>query len=320
MRNWKKTKLLSLNHLFYGGVPQGSVLGPILFILFINDLKGNEYCPLCKYADDIEMHTPSIDSTTQSLMNEALSYVANWSAVWQLPIAPEKCSVFHIGKQNLNFDYFLMPPASLNHVNPFKSLGVWFNCDLKPTINCENIVLSAFMRSALLKKVFCSGDRSTLVWAFTVFVRPILEYASAVWSPTQLGNITLVESVQRRFTKSLPGMNKFSYPDRLNMLNLESLERRRLIIDLCLVYSLLHGLLDFDYARFFELSTQGRTRGHSWKLVSGPARLDVRRAFFANRVVKPWNALPSNCVDAASLSIFKSKLSCLKFSEFLIFP
>ena len=145
-----------------------------------------------------------------------------------------------------------------------------------------------------------------------------LEYASPVWSPSQIGHIVLIESVQRRFTKSLPGMRHISYTDRLQLLKLDSLEKRRLKTDLCLVYSLLHNLLDFDFARFFELSTYGRTRGHSWKLVAGPARIDVRRAFFANRVVKPWNALPADCASAPSLSIFKLKLSVIDLNEFLI--
>ena len=176
------------------------------------------------------------------------------------------------------------------------------------------------MRSALLKKVFCSGDRDTLVWAFKVFVRPILEYASPVWSPSQISNITLVESVQRRFTRALCGLKNKSYAERLQILNLESLEKRRLMADLYLIYSLLHGIVKFDYSRFFELSTHGRTRGHPRKLVLNLAKLDARKYFFAHRIIKPWNELPSDCVNARSLSSFKQKLSLVNFNHFLTFP
>jgi hypothetical protein len=299
------------------GVPQGSVLGPLLFLIFINDLQLTSPCPMYKFADDVKVHSTCIDEADRSKLNSAVSELENWSSRWQLPLAPSKCSVFHIGRRNLEFDYKLCSGVNLNHTKVTKDLGVWLTHDLKSSTHCNNIVKTAFQRAALIKKVFCSGDRNTLVWAFKVFVRPILEYASPVWSPAQSGDILHVELVQRRFTKYLPGLRSKSYQERLKILGLETLEMRRIKADLSLTYSLLHNLLDFDYAHFFEINTNGRTRGHAWKLVVNASKRDVRKNFFAHRVINIWNNLPGYCVEAPSIVSFKRELAKLSFNEHL---
>ena len=157
----------------------------------------------------------------------------------------------------------------------------------------------------------------TLIWAFKVFVRPILEYASPVWSPHHLCDIDLVESVQRRFTKSIGALFSLSYHERRRMSGLDSLELRRLRADLYLTHSLLHRRVDFEFCNFFELQTGNRTRGHSLKLVVGNFRTDCRKFFFTNRVIKVWNALPDDVVRTSSLCAFKRKLSEFNLQPFL---
>jgi len=90
-------------------------------------------------------------------------------------------------------------------------------------------------------------------YQFKVYVRPLVEYASPIWSPRLTGDIDMLERVQRRFTKRLPGMYRLSYEDRLQ-LNLDSLESRRIKIDLLLCFKIMHGYVDFE-KMIFSLST-----------------------------------------------------------------
>ena len=130
-------------------------------------------------------------------------------------------------------------------------------------------------------------------------------------------SIDLIESVQRRFIKLLPGMYNKSYKDRLETLKLPSLELRRLHIDLILTYSFLHNVYDVDSTRFFSIRGCERTRGHPWKLRVNIAKTDCRKFFFCNRVVRVWNRLPPNVVAATSVFTFKKLLHTVDLTSFL---
>lgn len=170
-----------------------------------------------KFADDVKLYRAIVDSHDYAELSVALESVSCWSANWQLPLASGKCCVFHIGHSNELLDYELAG-SSLNHTLHTRDLGVWFNHNLKWATHCCHVVKVARQRAAIVRRCFVSGDRNTLFWAFCVFVRPILEYASPVWSPYLVADIDHVESVQRVFTKRLPGFSHMSYTDRLRAL------------------------------------------------------------------------------------------------------
>ena len=109
-------------------------------------------------------------------------------------------------------------------------------------------------------------------------------------------------------THILPGLRHLPYVDRLKSLGLLTLHTRRLRHDLVFVYKLLHGMVDLDASKFFTLAHDNRTRGHDLKLQVGYSRLLLRRNFFSQRIVSLWNNLPSACIDAPSLQLFKSSL------------
>ena len=120
-----------------------------------------------------------------------------------------------------------------------KDLGVTVDVSLKFADHINSITAKALRRVGLSFKCFITGDHNIfLVKAFNTYVRPVLEYASSIWSPTQIGLINRLESVQRRF----PGIGHLTYRERLSALNLESLEIRRLRLDLLLTYKILFGI------------------------------------------------------------------------------
>jgi len=124
---------------------------------------------------------------------------------------------------------------------------------LRFTEHVAMITRKGHQRANLIHRCFTSKDRSLLVKAFITYVRPISEYNSQVWSPNALKEINRTEAVQRRFTKRIPGMLGRSYHSRLKMLNVDSLELRRLRADLLLVYNILLGLLHTNTESLFLL-------------------------------------------------------------------
>jgi len=113
-------------------------------------------------------------------------------------------------------------------VNSVKYLGVIIDSHLTSTHHIDQIVARSFTRANLIHKCFVSRDTASLTRAFIVYVRPLLEYASPVWSPHHVGKIIQIESVQRRFTKRLPGLKHVIYKDRLQRLGLVTLEMQRI--------------------------------------------------------------------------------------------
>ena len=150
---------------------------------------------------------------------------------------------------------------------------------------------------------------------FNTYVRSSLEYASQVWNPCQIGEIDLVESVQRRFTKRLPGLKHLSYPDRLKQLGLKSLELRRLHQDMILTYKIMHGLVRVNRQHFFDLKSD-RTRNNGLSIYKRKFRLNSTKNFFTNRVVNIWNSLPSKTVLAPNQKLFRKYLSTIDLSSF----
>jgi hypothetical protein len=148
-------------------------------------------------------------------------------------------------------------------------------------------------------------------------VRPILEYASVIWSPYHIGEIAKLESVQRRFTKRLVGLRYLTYSDRINFLKLDSLEERRLRFDLMFTYKILFGLVNVNWSNMFAFNVLTSTRGHSYKLYAKTSRVNVRHNFFCNRVVNVWNRLPASDCHFETFNSFKSFLAAQNLTALL---
>jgi hypothetical protein len=185
------------------------------------------------------------------------------------------------------------------------------------TTHVNTIAAKAHARACLIHKCFISRDAVTLTRAFVAYVRPILEYASVVWSPYHVNQICKLESVQRRFTKRIAGLRDMPYVERLKRLQLDSLETRRLRSDLLFTYKVLFGLASVDWSSMFTFNSTAITRGHSYKLFGKTSRVNIRHHFFCNRVVNVWNNLPATNVNFSSFRAFKMFLSKIDLSAYL---
>ena len=147
---------------------------------------------------------------------------------------------------------------------------------------------------------------------------PILNYCSSVWSPHLISDVLAIESVQRLFTRRLPGFELLTYVERLSRLNLPTLELRRLRSDLTLCYKIIHGHVNSSSENYgIKLASNFVTRGHSQKLVKFHSRIDARLHYFGSRVVDPWNSLSEAAVNAISINCFKAELFKCDLSSFL---
>jgi len=179
------------------GVPQGSVLGPILFILYINDIS--ECLPsdihVKLYADDLKSYCKINNSHSVDLFRSALDALSVWATDWQLPISAEKSTWMKISNKNVADQItFILDGKTLKHSNELKDLGVTFTSKLNFSNHITSIIKKAKQRLFLLNKCFMTKDTSTLVRAFKIYVLPILDYCSQVLSPYHIIDITRLES------------------------------------------------------------------------------------------------------------------------------
>ena len=147
-----------------------------------------------------------------------------------------------------------------------RDLGVIVDSRLSFMEHINSIVAKAHLRASQILRCFLSRDPLILIKAFNVYVRPLVEYCSSVWSPTGVGSINKIESVQRWFTKRIKGLSHLSYDERLSKLYSERLELRRLRADLLICFKIVHNIVDLPFNDFFTFNNLSNTRGHSLKL------------------------------------------------------
>ena len=243
-------KCLSSRVSVQSGVVQGSVLGPLLFILFIDDvthlLDAPATCQL--YADDMKLYS-TVELSNHNSIASSLLKLKLWSENWQLGININKCSVMHLCLKNPGLQYCIGSIA-LPNITSFCDLGITYNDKISFREHIDLKVAKAYQRIYLIFRGFVSRNISLLKQAYVTYVRPLLEYCTPVWSPYLIKDNTKIENVQEYFTRRLFPQNTLNYTDRLKILNLESLEQRRLKFDLKMYFQIIHGLVNLDKDNF----------------------------------------------------------------------
>nr|VZI01090.1 unnamed protein product [Spirometra erinaceieuropaei] len=292
------------------GVPQGSVFGPTLFIIYVNDCVSELNCDVSMFADDVKLWSVIRTEFDEERLQADLTRLEKWSQDWLLPFNVTKCNVLRVCRtRSLNRRVYHLNGVPLQEVDAQKDLGMWVTASLKPPLHCSKVAKSAMSVLYLVKRPFSTFDEDCFVKVFRTFVRPQLEFAIQAWKPWTSKDLSILEKVQRRATKLVGGQGSLPYETRLSNLGLFPLSYRQLRGYLIQTFRILRGqdccLVPTD---FFELATTTNLRGHPLKLRVTGAKLDTRKFFFSNRVIEAWNALPAGVVMPTSVEAFKRNL------------
>ena len=295
------------------GIPQGSVLGPLLFVIYINDLPEKVVSDLFLFADDTKI-LKTIDSVEDSLVvQDDINELEKWSQDWLLKFHPDKCHVLTIGKfSNIKHAHrYQLGGNELEHVFEEKDLGVLIDSELTFEEHISKQVNKANSILGVIKRSFNDLSPSAFCTLYTTFVRPHLEYAQSVWQPKLRRNINLIEGVQRRATKSIPQYRNLPYGERLRRLQIPSLEFRRLFCDMVQIYKHIH-IYDPKTTRNKLVKKTRPTRQHNYELIPNFSDDGVRGAqtkSFYYRSIPTWNTLSRYVVESKSIKSFKENLN-----------
>lgn len=306
------------------GIPQGSVLGPVLFILFINDLPDviKSLCSL--FADDTKVFGPANTEEERVILQNDLNRLMQWSEEWQLKFNIEKCKVMHLGRNNSKGKYQLRmenQTKPLDITEEEKDLGVIITPDLKFSQHVARIAKKANSMIGLVRRSFRFMDSKMFVLLYKAMIRSHLEYCHAVWNPINKTDADLLEKTQRRATKIVPELRDLPYQERLKILKLPTLNYRRKRGDMIMCYKLLYGLVDSP-GNLLKLAgpSQMALRGNSKKLEKSRKNTSLRQHNFTQRVVNDWNSLPEKVVTASSINTFKNALDLHWKHKFFTLP
>ena len=286
------------------GVPQGSILGPLLFLVYVNDLPSQAlYSDLFLFADDTKCLKSVSSPLDSSLLQIDLGQLAAWSIYWKLSFNELKCFLLSIQSKHppnssttlsqSNHTYFINGHP-VNSCNQHKDLGILISHDLSWSNHLVQITSQAYKKLGLLRRTLCSTNSiTTKKILYLSLVRSQLVYCSQVWRPFQVKEIKLLEDVQRRATKFILNDYTSSYKSRLMKLKLLPLTMMYELNDVSFfVKSFQQPSASFNIMDFVAFSPNNTRSGSHRKLVQQLARVNRSKQFYFNRLPRLWNSLP----------------------------
>ena len=292
------------------GVPQGSVIAPIMFQVYVNDMQNGVTSYMNLFADDAKISREIENQNDCKKLQKDLDRIYEWSLKWKLEFNAKKCHVMEIGKSKRrpSGDYKL-GEVIIKKSKEEKDLGVIIQDTLCPERHISNIFNNTYRLLSNIRVAFNYMDGSMMKKIITSMVRPRMEYAAVVWSPHMKKDIRKIERIQRTATKMVPELKDLTYEERLTELELPTLQERRERGDLITLYKIMSGIDKIDNEELvIENEAASRTRGHSRKIRKSQCVGDTRKYSFPHRVVDVWNGLSEEVVTATSVHNFKEKL------------
>lgn len=289
------------------GVPQGSVLGPLLFLIYINDVDEYIRSKIFKFADDAKIVGGVRTLEGVNVIKNDLIALSRWCSEWQMELNVEKCKVMHVGVNN-KMERYGINGQDLVETSEEKDLGVIINQNLKVSQQCLTAAKKGNQILGLIYRTFSMRSKEIIVRLYKALVRPHLDYCIQAWRPHLQKDIDVLEKVQRRATRMIEGLKDLYYEERLKVVRLTTLENRMIRADMLEVFKIVKGLEGLKENNFFVRRGEGRLRGHQYTLIKKSFRTNLGKFSFGNRVINIWNSLPANVVSSGTINEFKSGL------------
>jgi hypothetical protein len=296
------------------GVPQGSVLGPLLFLIFINDIADDMLGLGRLFADDTSIgHTAHDENTLKNMINIDLKYIQKWSKRWLVKFNPSKTDIMVFSANNQQNDLiFDFNSTLIQTVNTHKHLGVIFSCDCKWTKHINTIIERASKQLNILRKLKFKLNRQYLENIYITFIRPILEYGSEVWDNCGAVNSDRLEKVQTEAARIVTGLTSYASLDSIYCeTGWEKLTVRREVKKLNLFYKIINNeapeyLSELIPPTVAESNNYNLRNRHN---ISQPAnRLSKYQNSFFPSTIKTWNTLDLNIREVPTFFTFKKRL------------
>ena len=301
------------------GVPQGSVLGPLLFLLYINDLPEGIKSQVRLFADDTAVYL-TVDCLDDSrALQQDLDKLQRWEAAWDMEFNPSKCQVLHITRSRRpTQSQYILHGQVLEATSSARYLGVDISSDLSWNKHINRMSNTANKTLGFLRRNIKTQHEGIKETAYKTLVRPQLEYSSSVWCPFTKQNSDKIEKVQRRAIRWVK--NNYSPYESVtamqSALGWRSLEFRRLDAKLCMLYKIVHNLVAIPIPPYFQTPVRRTRHMHPFYFRQIHTHSSYYKFSFFPMTISLWNKLPVEFVMLPELNQFKREVCKLNYTLF----
>ena len=278
------------------GVPQGSILGPFFFILYINsmfkEVSNNQLLYL--YADDAKLAAVIENCNDYIALQGTLNKLQDWCTTWGMNFNAKKSQVMSFGVKVKNIYNYVINDSRLEGVKVFNDLGIMVNDKLTWREHIDSITKKASQRFGFVKRcIDYNATQECKLLCYKSLIRPILEYGTIVWSCINNRLLSSVERVQRRVTKFIMNDYNCTYEHTLCQLKILPLSLRRDMLDLIFLYNNIQGTSDSNIMSLLTYNERyNRRTGDNLLLQINRTKHENNKYCFHNRVCYSWNTIP----------------------------
>ena len=294
------------------GVPQGTVLGPLLFLVYINDICDNlsPGTKLRLFAEDSSLYREIKTEDDIKILQKDLDTLQDWETLWKMEFHPGKCQVLRITNKIkfLKGNYFIHNTL-LQEQKSAKYLGVVIDSHLNWSDQYSAVIKKANKTLAFLRRNLYDCPSKVKSDCYTTLIRPCLEYGCSAWDPYQKNDIKKLEQVQKRAARFITGnycLEHGSTEANMKKLGFKPLRERRAVIKLNLFYKARHSLVEIPMSHLKINRVATRRQGD---YAIPDSNLDSHKNSFYPSTIRLWNTLPAKCKQASTADSFKNLLS-----------